>query len=90
MKMLQQITSMERVLYSEFSIKIINSTQKTKHSSQKPVSVVKQDFFCVRRPVMGSENTNAIVIKHVMDSPKIMFFCVFFWRGVCFWRGGDS
>jgi len=39
---------------------------------------VKQDFFCVGRPVMGSENSNAIVIKNIMDSPKIMFLLFFF------------
>ena len=74
MKMLQQITSMDTALCSEFCVNIMNSMQKTKHSSQKLVSVVKQDFFCVGRPVMGSKNTHAIVIKHIMDSPKIMFF----------------
>jgi len=52
--------------------------QKTKHSSQKLVSVVKQNFLCVGRPVMRSENTHAIVIKYIMDSPKIMFFSGFF------------
>jgi len=76
--MLQQITPMARVQCSERSINIINRTQKTKHCSQKPVSVAKKDFFCVGRPVMVSENTHAIFIKHTMDSPKIMFFCVFF------------
>lgn len=70
---------MARILCSEFCINIMNCTQKTKHSNQKPVSVLKRDFFCVGRPVMGSENTHAIVIKHIMDSPKIMvFFGVFF------------
>jgi hypothetical protein len=43
---------------------------------KQPVSVVK-DFFCV-----GSENIHTIVIKHIMDSPKfVFFFCVIFGGG---------
>jgi hypothetical protein len=41
---------------------------------KQPISVVKEDFFCV-----GSENIHTIVIKHIMDSPKIMFFWCVFW-----------